>query len=302
MKKIMALALTGILLAGGAGITVSAGAAAEGEYGYSSTLRAETAAESQGKIYLVPGTYLSEGVKVENTIASGADKLSDEDCAKIFTENAYLCTLSEGETLPSASGGRTDKEGNVYTFNGWWSIVDATVTYFEKVPAVTETTFLYADWRADLSQRKDPVIPDEGEVVQPKHYMSIKRAETGETETVTLSISGTDVPNAYDLGYGAPVQIYNDWFELNPNDEITVYTAGIEGSDEPQMAPVVINGKSTVTLEKSAAENNDTADYLVKDAVSNKVICSATRSAHYRIYIKFYDMGGTMTIYMQPKD
>ncbi|MDE6373951.1 MAG: hypothetical protein K2L72_05565 [Clostridia bacterium] len=297
MKRILALALTSILLIGGAGAAASVSASAEDKY---APVQARTAGDIN--IYLVPGTYTEAGEKVENSVSSGADKLEIAECEKIFTENAYVCTLAEGEALPVPSSTRRDKEGNAYAFNGWWTIVDATVTYFDKVPSVTETTFLYADWRADLSQRRDPVVPDEGEVILPKHYMSIKRAATGETDIVTLNIAGTDVPNAYDLGYGAPVQIYNDWFELNPDDELTVFTAGIEGSTEPEQAPVLVGGKSTITLERSDAENNDTADYLEKAASGDKVICSAQRSAHYRIYIKFYDRGGTMTIYMQPKD
>ena len=173
MKKILALALTSILLLGGAGVSASAAA----------PVRAQA---DSGKIYLVPGTYSADGTKAENTVASGADKLDKAACDKINTENAYLCTLAEGEELPAPASTRTDKQGNPYAFNGWWSIVDATVTYFEKVPAASETMFLYADWRADLSQRKDPVAPDEGDVVLPKHYMSIKRAATEKIHCLIL--------------------------------------------------------------------------------------------------------------------
>ena len=290
MKKILALALTGILLTGVSGVAVSANASEN------------NASSAENAVYLVPGTYLEEGIKVENVISSGAEKLSDEENLAIFTENAYLCTLAEGEELPQPSSTRTDKDGNAYSFNGWWTIVGATVTYFEAVPASSEKMFLYADWRADLSQRRDPVAPEEVPSVLPKHYMSVKRASTGESEIITLNIAGTDVPNAYDLGYGAPVQIYNDWFELNPGDEITVFTAGIEGSEEAVKAPVAVSGKSTITLEASALESNNTADYLEKADSGDKVVCKADRTAHYKIYIKFYDSGSTMTVYMQPKD
>lgn len=292
MKKILALALTSVLLIGGAGATA----------GVSVADTSQGASVKTNSVYLVPGTYMSAGEKVENAVTDGAKKLSDDECLAIFTENAYLCTLAEGESLPLPSSDRKDKDGNNYSFNGWWTIVDATVTYFDKMPDLSETTFLYADWRADLSQRGDPIDPGDVPEVLSKHYMSIKRASTGESEIVTLTIAGTDVPNAYDLGYGAPVQLYNDWFELNPGDEITVFTAGIEGSDKPEQAPVVINGKSTITLETSAEENNSTSDYLEKAASEDKVVCTAQKSAHYKIYIKFYDAGGTMTIYMQPKD
>lgn len=292
MKKILALALTSILLAGISGVAVSA-SASDGSVSSSASANA---------VYLVPGTYFEEGRKIENVIASGAEKLSAEENLAIFTENTYLCTLAEGEELPVPSSERTDKDGNVYSFNGWWTIVDATVTYFDEMPAVSEKMFLYADWRADLSQRRDPVAPEEVPDVLPKHYMSVKRAATGESEIITLNIAGTDVPNAYDLGYGAPVQIYNDWFELNPDDEITVFTAGIDGSEEAEKAPVSLGGKSSITLEASAMENNDTADYLEKAESGDKVVCTAKKSAHYKIYIKFYDTGSTMTIYMQPKD
>ncbi|MDE7329796.1 MAG: hypothetical protein K2N30_01700 [Clostridia bacterium] len=289
MKKILSVTLSGLVALGLAG-GMLAGCAVENE--------------PEINLYLAPGVYTQDGEKVENTLSSsGVTALSKEQCAKVNTENAYLCTLEEGETLPVPASGRTDKEGNPYTFNGWWTIVNATVTYYDSVPKLTQTTFLYADWRADLSQRLDPVEPDDT-VAELNYYMSIERAETNETETVQLLVSGTDVSNAETLGYSAPVQLYNEWFGLNPGDVISVYTAGLGATGEVQLAPVAVTGKPlTITLENSGAENNDTRDYLEKGEDGTSLVYKTDlTSRHFRIYIKFYDSGATMTVYMQPMD
>ena len=298
MKKILALTLTGLLALGGSGAVALASTTAEAP-----AWQAEVAASEQSKLYLVPGTYVSGGNKVENVIASGADKLNKEECDAILTENAYLCTLSKGDTLPVPASERKDKDGNAYKFNGWWSIVDATVTYFDKVPEISETTYLYADWRADLSQRKDPVMPDESTTVQPLHYMSIKRAKTGENETVILRISGTDVANADTLGYDRPVQLYNGWFELNPGDEITVYTAGLGGSAEAQAAPLDVSGRN-IMLENSGDGVNITASYLTSSLTDVPTLTyrKSLKKRHFRIYIKFQSAGAKMNVYMEPMD
>lgn len=300
MKKFMALTLTGLFIIGGFG-TVSAAAADPAENRSGS--RAETASVQQNNLYLVPGTYVSGGVKAENVISSGAQKLTQEECDEIYTENVYKCTLSAGDTLPVPLSERTDKDGVPYTFNGWWSITDATVTYFDKVPAVSEITYLYADWRADLSQRKDPIIPDSDNAVQPRHYMSVKRAATGEEENITLRISGTDVPNAETLGYDRAVQLYNGWFELNPGDVITVYTAGLGGSSEVQAAPVAGSGR-VITLENSGDGSNITASYLTSSLTDTPVLTyrKSLKKRHFRIYIKFFSSGKNMAVYMEPMD
>lgn len=284
------------MLIGGAGMAVSATAESNGL----PSTQAEAATE-QNNLYLVPGTYMKNGQKVENNISSGADKLSAEQCEAILTENAYLCTLSKGDALPAPTSERVDKDGNAYTFNGWWSIVDATVTYFDKVPELSETTYLYADWRADLSQRKDPVIPDASTTVQPLHYMSIKRAKTGEEEKVVLRVSGTDV-SAEALGYGRPVQLYNGWFELNPGDVITVYTAGLDDSAEAQVAPLDVAGRA-ITLENNGEGTNITANYLTASLTdATMTYRKSLKKRHFRIYIKFQSAGAKMLVYMEPMD
>lgn len=299
MKKILALALTGILVLGGSGTAVAASAAT----GSSPVQQAEETAADSKELYLVPGTYTSGGAKIENDISSGATKLTQDECDAILTENAYLCTLSAGDTLPVPTSERTDKNGVPYAFNGWWSIVDATVTYFDKVPELSETTYLYADWRADLSQRKDPVVPDESTAVQPLHYMSVKRAATGEEEKLTLRVSGTDVTNADTLGFDRPVQLYNGWFELNPGDVITVYTAGLGGSEETQVAPLDVSGRGIV-LENSGSGSNVTANYLTATTtgVPSLTYRKSLKKRHFRIYIKFQSAGAKMLVYMEPMD
>lgn len=306
MKKFFALILAGLLVLGGSGAAFASAA----RLANPSAKQTEVAAtaEEQHDLYLVPGTYILNGQKVQNGITSGAQKLTKEQCDEIYTENAYLCTLKEGETLPAPTSSRTDKDGNAYVFNGWWSIVDATVTYFDKVPALSANTFLYADWRADLSQRKDPVMPDDDEPVQSAHYMTIKRAATGETETLDLRVSGTDRDNAEQLGYGAPVQLYNGWFELSEGDVITIYTKGLgDDSETVQVAPILVNSNREIALESAGDGSNVTADYLLAKYSNNKrntptLTCIANTTRHYRIYIKFFLGGSNMAVYMEPMD
>lgn len=299
MKKIVAFTLTSLLVLSGAAVTAGTAATATAE---ASAPQTEVGAPAQN-LYLVPGTYSLDGEKVANTISSGATKLDEDECAKIFTENAYLCTLSKGETLPVPSSERADGDGNVYRFNGWWSIADATVTYFDKVPEISETTYLYADWRADLSQRRDPVTPDVSTTVQPAHYMSVRRAKTGEEETVILRVSGTDVSTAEKLGYDRPVQLYNGWFELNPGDVITVYATGLGDSAEALPAPIEGSGRS-ITLESSGDGSNVTASYLTSSVEGEPTLTyrKSLKKRHFRIYIKFQSGGTKMLVYMEPMD
>ena len=299
MKKILALMLSSLIVLGGTGVAVSA-----------TTSGAPKAQEQQNNLYLVPGTYISGGKKVENTISSGATKLSSEECAEIYTENAYVCTLSTGTALPAPSSARVDKEGNAYSFNGWWTIVDATVTYFDKVPKLSEDTYLYADWRADLSQRMDPVEPDPEVVVEPNHYLIIKHAEKidGKSEEkIVLRQSSTDVSSAMDLGYGHPVQLSTQ-LTLLPGDSFIVYTTGLTNSEKPVKAPYADKNSTTryFQFEANGTGTNDTANYLGLGAnadnyrVDPVIMYLAESSGTFNIYLKFFSGGNTMAVYMEP--
>lgn len=304
MKKILALGLTGMLLTCGTVTAASANASAQPAPAPQAEV-SETATQTN-KLYLVPGTYPSGGQKVKNAItAAGATALTDAECEEIFTENAYLCTLSEGDTLPVPASTRTDKDGKAYSFNGWWTIIDATVTYFDKVPALSETTFLYADWRADLSQRKDPVIPEAGETVEPSHYIMIKRTGASESLRVTLHKAFTSMMNAETLGYLYPVELYVEGLELQPGDVITVYTTGLKDGDSAVISPVLdANNSREIQLEKSGDKPVDTADYFTADEGSlrrnPKLTYIAEEAGSFKLYIKYFSKGSTMAVYMEP--
>ena len=299
MKKVLALTLVVMLLLSSA--TFAIATAVSGNNG-----DVIATSENQYKLYLVPGTYVSGGSKVANTIASGATKLSQDECDAIFTDNAYICTLSADAELPTPTSERVDKEGNPYTFNGWWTIVDAMVTYFDKVPTLTADTFLYADWRADLSQPMDPVEPSE-DTTEVLHYMQIKRAATGETEQLILRAGPTDLSHAEQLGYGYAVQLYAIRFELCPGDEIAIYTVGLTSNEEPQIAPIARSSSDNrgISLDTSSENGNATSDYLTADVPDYwrapcTIKCTADVARYYDIYIKFFAGGTTMTIYMEP--
>ncbi len=291
MKKFLTIALSALFVFGMAatGITLNANATAEG----APAAQAETAT-----VYLVPGSYKdSNGETVYNTVA-GATKLTDGECTAIHTPNAYLCETEAGEALPAPA---TTKTG--VTFNGWWTIEDAEVVYHDTLPEVTQTLFLYADWRAELSQPKDPVNPPEETQEVLKDYLEITRKKTGKTEKVGLFVSATDVPNAVQAGYGGPVQFYNEWFYLSPGDTLKVYVSGVYGSQAagPMIAPQLRNGKEDTQLEISGTSS--TPGILKRDAEDKTCFnCIAGEEHPYRVYIKFYDAGGTMTIYMERQD
>ncbi len=292
MKKILAFALSSVFAVSGAVV-------------FSACAHKEKSAP-QDNLYFVPGIYVTDGVKVENSLSSGATKLSDEVCAEMNTENVYRCTLPAGANLPVPTSKRKDKDDNLYTFNGWWAIVNATVTYYEKVPTVAETTFLYADWRADLSQRKDPVIPDAGDEVEPVHYMSVKHA-SGDTERITLRKAYTNMTSAETLGYLFPVELYAEGFELNKGDVISVYTTGLTDSEKAVISPVLdSNNTRSIQLEKSTQKENDTADYLTADPGSQRRAPTVTykpeTAGTFNIYIKYFNKGSIMAVYLEPKD
>ena len=302
MKKILALILVNVLIMGGAGAAVATAATVE-----SPEVRAETTATEQNKLYLVPGTYKSDGSKKLNTItSSGVKKLTDEECEEIFTENAYVCTKAEGEKLPTPRSTRRDKDGNAYAFNGWWAIVDGTVTYYETVPKAGEQTFLYADWRADLSQRKDPVIPEEGEKVEPNHYIILKHAD-GTEEKVTLIRGFTNLSNAETLGYSYPAEIKVEGLDLKPGDSFTVYTTGlVKDSDKAELSP--IGGSNlmwSIDLEASGEKINDTKTYLSAASTAYYTVDPVISyiyetSGTYNLYIKYFSGGSKMAVYMEP--
>ncbi|MBD5585101.1 MAG: hypothetical protein HDQ88_08460 [Clostridia bacterium] len=292
MKKILALALSSMLVISGA-VAFSA-------------CNTEEEKPAQDNLYFVPGTYVSDGVKIENTLSNGATKLSDDVCAEMNTENVYQCTLPAGANLPVPTSQRKDKDDNLYSFNGWWAIVNATVTYYDTVPTVTETTFLYADWRADLSQRRDPIIPEGWVEVEPDHYLMVKHAGVDELERVTMREQATNMMSAEELGYGYPVELCIQGLELKPGDMFTVYTTGLSEAEEAEKAPVEDkDGRRSIQLEASTEKDNDTADYLSAPTLTTWrtepiLTYLGTETGYYNIYIKFFSGGSTMTIYLEP--
>ena len=153
MKKLFSIAIATLMAAGIAAIPLTTRADVQATADAQPTAETETA-----KVYLLPGSYLKDGERVQNTVADSTPLTATEKDALHLEGNVYEAGPI-GDSLPLAVTTQKDKAGNAYTFNGWWYIVDATVTYTDVVPEVTETTYLYADFRADLSQRKDPVAP-----------------------------------------------------------------------------------------------------------------------------------------------
>ena len=274
---------------------------------------AETKAAAQ--VYLVPG----EGNSLEGT------PLTAEETAALHMEGKVYKAGAAGSALPTPTTTKTDRTGASFAFNGWWYIKDATVTYVDVVPAEDEITYLYADFRAALSQHSDPVAPaGDTATSTPEHYMRVVRAETGEVELIPLHVSGTDVSNAVHAKYTGPVQWYNEWFVLYPGDVVSYWFTGIYGSTPmygprprhtPQSCDILLNssGQYGTTGQYMQFYNDDAA--LLDDAQQSRKYFTAnslgeapalsytgpmaTQAYVFRIYIQFYDEGGHMTLYME---
>ncbi|MCI8458217.1 MAG: hypothetical protein HFE46_00905 [Clostridia bacterium] len=298
MKKILSLILVSLLAVCSLGVITATAATTQSS-------PAPLAAEEQGKLYLVPGTYVEGGQTVENEVPTGATKLSAAECEAIFTQNAYLCTVERGAKLPVPISTRKDKEGNPYCFNGWWTIKNATVTYYKSMPKVTEPTFFYADWRADLSQHKDPIIPDGVVAAEPNHYLELKHAD-GTTENVKLIRGFTNISSAENLGYQFAAELKVEGLELKPGDSFVVYTTGLKESDKAEKSPIGGSNKQwSIDLEASTEKENDTKDFLSAPEsayylAEPRIEYIGEEAGQYNLYIKYFSGGSIMAVYMEP--
>lgn len=298
MKKILSLAMAVTLTAVAAG-SVGAVAFAVG------TPAAQ--AEETAAVYLVPG---------EGHALTGLEKA---DAASLNMEGDVYKAGAVGSTLPTPTTEQTDAEGNAFVFQGWWYIVDATVTYTETVPEVTETTYLYADFRAALSQHRDPEPPAEAESVALGDHIHIEHTDTGEVEDIPLRVSGTDFSTAEQAGHGHAVQWFNEYFELRPGDHVQFWMTGVQAKT-PQCAPITTwdpSGFNKAGYEFATSGQNKTGDWLYPynynpergpggsnafQYVKEPTFEYIGKEAHYfRIYLKIFDGGGWLNIYLEKK-
>ncbi len=330
--KILSLALSlTIGVAATAGLAISAAAmdgAAPADnmpapLAQSATPAPAAETKAAATVYLVPG--------VGNSLAG--TPLTAEETAALHMEGEVFKAGAAGSQLPTPTTTKTDRTGAAFAFNGWWTVVDATVTYFETVPAVEETTYLYADFRAALSQPSDPIAPPAGsETAAPEHYMLVTRAATGKQEMIPLHVSGTEVSNAVQAGYGKPVQWYNEWFVMEPGDTVSYWFTGVYGSKPmygprprhtPQSCDILLNssgeyGTTGLYMEYlnddydihnvipgvAAGPGEKRREFYQANACDEAPTLSytgpmATQAYVFRIYIQFYDEGGHMTLYME---
>ena len=299
MKKIITVAMATMLSAACVtGIAVSASAAS----GAPTAPAAETA-----QVYLVPGTWYDteERVTKSNTVG-GATALTSAQKQALHLEdeiNVYQAGAA-GTQLPKPATEKTDAEGKPFVFQGWWYIEDATVTYTETVPEVTSTLYLYADFRAEVSQRHDPVAPPEQVGAVDKNFMEVMH-DDGTTEYIPLLVSGSDSSNVN-------VQFFNEYFELRRNDRISVYLTDIsEGGDEEPTCypkPYGTSGSFYSTLESNGAGTNRSSDYLCEDTEATKergkltFAFMSTESMTFRVYFKIASTTGNgLNVYIEPK-
>ena len=304
MKKILTVAIATMLSAACVtGIAVSASAVTNAP-------EAAPAAET-AHVYLLPGTWYDAAEKETryNTV-TGATALTAEEKAALHLEadpNVYKAGEA-GSKLPAPATEKKDAEGQPFVFQGWWYIEKASVTYTETVPEAKENLYLYADFRAEASQRHDPVAPPEQVGAGDKNFMEVIH-EDGTTEYLPLLVSGSDSPNITQMGYGVYVQFSNEYFALRRNDRLSFYLTDIgEGGDEePTCYPKPKeSGSFSVSLESNGSGTNRSSDYLCEDteatAERGKLTLAfmSTESMTFRVYFKIAT-AGTLNVYIEPK-
>ncbi len=324
MKKILTVALATIMTAACVGgLSVSAAAAQTASE--NSSVAAPAAAEA-AQTYLVPGSWYDGKTKETkyNTV-SGLTALTEAEKEALHLEkepNIYRAGAA-GSELPEPVTEKTDAEGKPFVFQGWWYIEDASVTYTETVPETDGILYLYADFRAAASQRHDPVTPPEQVGGGEKNFLLITH-EDGSEDVVPLLVSGTDVWNVYDMGYGSKVQFFNEYFTLKKNDRIKVYLTDIGTSDrhddEPFVypKPTVGPGYKYFSFSLESSGSNSTSDYLfadsygldgsgvVEDGEEPEMAYIPQETMTFRIYIKVEAGGsgmreGRLQVYMERK-
>ncbi len=316
MKKLLSIAMATALVATCATAAIGA-SAAEGA--------APAPAQETAQVYLVPGSWYDAASKETkyNTV-EGLTALTTEEKQALHLEegpNVYKAGAA-GTELPDPVTEKKDKEGEPFVFQGWWYIENATVTYAETVPEVKEDLYLYADFRAALSQRHEPAAPTEQVGGGEKNFMLITH-EDGTEDIVPLLVSGTDAWAVDDMGYGTPVQFFNEYFTLRKNDRIKVYLTNIDpenGDKEPVAYPKPLVGPSYKYFPNmlEASGSNRTSNYLfadsygldgsgvVEDGEEFAMAYIPQETMTFRIYIKVNygsssTKSGQLSVYMERK-
>ena len=271
-------------------------------------------ASETAQVYLMPGTwYDAAAQKTKKNSVEGLTALNADEKETLHLEeeaNVYKAGAA-GTTLPVPKTDKKDAKGAAFVFQGWWYIKDAAVTYTETVPEVTATTYLYADFRAKLSQRHDPVAPSETVGVGDKNFMEVMH-EDGTTDYFPLLVSGSDSPDITMMGYGVYVQFSNDYFELRRNDRISVYLTDVSeegGDEEPTCYPKPDeDGEFNRTLEANGSLTNRSLDYLCVDDAATEARGKLTfayipaKTMTFRVYFKISSKSGNgLNVYIEPK-
>ncbi len=303
MKKILTVAIATMLSAACVtGAAVSAAATADAP--------AAPAAET-AQVYLMPGSWY-DGTAAEtkyNTVEGlTALNAAEKEALHLEAEENVYKAGAAGSVLPTPKTEKKDASSKPFVFQGWWYIVDATVTYTETVPEANGDLYLYADFRAEASQRHDPVAPPETIGAGDKNFMEVLHAD-GTTEYLPLLVSGSDSPNITQMGYGVYVQFFNEYFELRHNDRLSVYLTDISegGDEEPACYPKPSSsGSFSVSLETNGSGTNRSSDYLTEDSAMTKergkltLAFMSTESMTFRVYFKIAT-SGALNVYIEPK-
>ncbi len=202
MKKITSLAAALCMATAFCGFCAGCASQVEGtvEPDNATVVTSDVAAN---KLILCPGWNYSGKTKKLNTLTASADivkltaaeegNLSLEKNGAYWVENAYFCNLAAGATLPTPTKGRSDIE-----FKGWRMAIDGVPTIVSTVPAITETTVLYAHWEATGNGGPGPTPDPTPDPPQPQPGgITVTDGTASVTFNITYNLSGITASNAH---------------------------------------------------------------------------------------------------------
>ncbi|WP_438847269.1 hypothetical protein [Anaerocaecibacter muris] len=202
------------------------------------THSAMTSADSQYKVILSPGYQQGFG-STENTVSSGATKLTEAQEGEYFVSNAYFATVAAGEDLPAAETTRAKT-----TFVGWTYAKDGVVETVEKMPAsLGEDLYLYAQWQTEGGGAVIDPTPEPEPEPEPQPGKDTGLVVNGTLHKLVVN-AGNTTTTEYWLGADATVK-------LTKGDVVTLQVNGTKISAFIDPSSIGVDKSNTSTAQSS---------------------------------------------------
>ena len=261
----------------------------------------EAGASASHKVILSPGWYVSGGTQTNNAV--GGTDVTAADGGTYFVDNAYVCNLAAGETLPEAT---TTRSG--MTFVGWRYASEGEIITVAKMPDVTKLDsdlYLYAEWATSGAISPDPgPNPDPGPDPGPIDPVDSNYMSVGSQKYTLTRNTGNTTREEYWLGGSKAELTVGDTISLYMNGQkISAYiernSSGIDLGDESREYDtfnVNLAGSFAVYLHKN--ESNWSVQFVVTTAVSETTVSIPANAVKSEITFK----NGSVTVYMKNGD